>query len=81
MQSQGLGELLKGSEKQEKKFFEGDQKRNKGVPRGGVGGYWPRVRTVGAYLCKMQTDGHRIRCHQSAKKDSEMAVFSRYMPL
>lgn len=30
-----LGELLKGSEKQEKKFFEGDPKRNKGVPRGG----------------------------------------------
>lgn len=33
-----LGELLKGSEKQEKKFFEGDQKRNKGVPRGGCRG-------------------------------------------
>lgn len=30
-----LGELLKGSEKQEKKFFEGDQKRNKGGAQGG----------------------------------------------
>ena len=30
-----LGELLKGSEKQEKKFFEGDTKRKSAYPRGG----------------------------------------------
>lgn len=61
MQRQGLGELLKGSEKQEKKFFEGDPKRNKGVPRGGVGGvYWLYIRTVIVFLCKMQTDGLRL---------------------
>ena len=61
MQRQGLGELLKGSEKRKKKFFEGDQKRNKGVPRGGVGGvYWLHIRTVNVFLCEMQTDGLRF---------------------
>ena len=61
MQRQGLGELLKGSEKREKNFLKVTQSETRGGQGGGVGGvYWLYIRTVIVFLCKMQTDGLRF---------------------